>query len=657
MATTTNTPTVLWRPSRERVARSNITRFIHLVNQRWNAGVRDSQQLYDWSVREPEQFWTAIWDFCGVVAETRGERVLVDGGKMPGAKWFPDARLNFAENLLRRRDNDTAVVFWGEDKVRRRMSYAEVYDAVSRTAQALSAAGVKEGDRLAAFMPNMPETIIFMLATTSLGAIWSSCSPDFGAQGVLDRFGQIGPKVLFAVEGYHYNGKTHDTLPRIAEIARNLPTLARTVIVSYTREKPDISGIRNAAHLADFVGPYRGREIAFRRLPFNHPLYILYSSGTTGVPKCIVHGAGGTLLQHLKEHQLHTDLKRGDRLFYFTTCGWMMWNWLVSGLASGATLLLYDGSPFHPSGNVLWDYAQAEGCTHFGTSAKYIDALKKAELAPGRTHDLSTVRVMLSTGSPLVPEGFDYVYRAIKKDVLLSSISGGTDIASCFVLGNPTAPVYRGEIQCRGFGMNVQVFDDDGNAVIGAKGELVCTAPFPSMPIRFWNDPDGNKYRAGYFERFPDTWCHGDYMELTPRGTAIIYGRSDATLNPGGVRIGTAEIYRQVEQLDEVVESLVIGQDWDNDVRVVLFVRLRYGLALDDALAKKIRDQIRVNTTPRHIPAKIVQVADVPRTKSGKIVELAVRNVVHGNPVKNLQALANPEALEQFRDRPELTSP
>jgi len=647
-------PGILWQPSRARIAKSNITRFIHLVNQRWNAGVRDSHQLYDWSVREPEQFWTAIWDFCGVVAETRGERVLVDGDKMPGAKWFPDARLNFAENLLRRRDDDTAMVFWGEDKVRRRMSYAEVYDAVSRTVQALSAAGVTEGDRVAAFMPNMPETIIFMLATTSLGAIWSSCSPDFGAQGVLDRFGQIGPKVLFAVEGYHYNGKTHDTLPRIAEIARDLPTLAHAVIVSYTREKPEISGIRNAVHLADFVGPYRGREIAFRRLPFNHPLYILYSSGTTGVPKCIVHGAGGTLLQHLKEHQLHTDLKRGDRLFYFTTCGWMMWNWLASGLATGVTLLLYDGSPFHPRPSVLFDFADEERMSVFGTSAKYIDALNKAGAKPMDTHRLESVETITSTGSPLVPEGFDYVYRAIKKDVLLSSISGGTDIASCFVLGNPTAPVYRGEIQCRGFGMNVQVFDDDGKPVIGAKGELVCTAPFPSMPIYFWNDPDGAKYRAGYFERFPDTWCHGDYMELTPRGTAIIYGRSDATLNPGGVRIGTAEIYRQVERLEEVVESLVIGQDWDNDVRVVLFVRLRENLMLDATLIKKIKDQIRANTTSRHVPAKVVQVDDIPRTKSGKIVELAVRNVVHGNPVKNVEALANPEALEHFRGIVEL---
>jgi len=650
----TQSPSVLWWPSRERIAGSNITRFMRMINQRWNAGVSDSRQLYDWSVREPIRFWTAVWDFCGVLAETRGERILVDGNKMPGAKWFPDARLNFAENLLRRRDDETAMVFWGEDKVRRRMSYAEVYDAVSRTAQALSAEGVREGDRVAAFMPNLPETIIFMLAATSLGAIWSSCSPDFGAQGVLDRFGQIGPRVLFAVEGYHYNGKTHDTLPRIAEIAGNLPTLARTVIVSYTREQPDVSGIRNAVHLAKFVAPYRGGVIAFRRFPFNHPLYILYSSGTTGVPKCIVHGAGGTLLQHLKEHQLHTDLKRGDRLFYFTTCGWMMWNWLASGFATGVTLLLYDGSPFHPSPSVLFDFADDEHMTVFGTSAKYIDALNKAGARPMETHRLDSVRTITSTGSPLVPEGFDYVYRAIKKDVLLSSISGGTDIASCFVLGDPTAPVYRGEIQCRGFGMNVQVFDDDGNVVIGEKGELVCTAPFPSMPVQFWNDPDGAKYHAGYFERFPGTWCHGDYMELSPRGTAIIYGRSDATLNPGGVRIGTAEIYRQVERLDEVMESLVIGQDWDNDVRVVLFVRLREGLALDDALIKKLRDQIRVNTTPRHVPAKIVQVSDIPRTKSGKIVELAVRNVVHGHPVKNLEALANPEALEQFQDRPEL---
>jgi len=650
------TPPILWQPSKDRIARSNITAFIKQVNKDYKAGLTDSDALFDWSVSKPEQFWTAIWDFCGVIAETRGTRVLVDADKMPGAQWFPDAKLNFAENLLRRRDDTDAMVFWGEDKVKRRMSYAEVYGAVSRTAQAMSAAGVKEGDRIAAFMPNMPETIIFMIAASSLGAIWSSCSPDFGAQGVIDRFGQIEPKLLFAVEGYHYNGKTLDTLPRIAEIVARLPSVERTIIVSYTREQPDISAIPRAVHLAAFVAPYRGKTIAFRRLPFNHPLYILYSSGTTGVPKCIVHGAGGTLLQHLKEHRLHTDLKRGDRLFYFTTCGWMMWNWLATGLASEATLLLYDGSPFYPGPRILFDLADAESMTVFGTSAKYIDSLNKVNAKPMATHKLTSLKTMASTGSPLVAEGFDYVYRAIKKDLLLSSISGGTDIVSCFVLGNPTQPVYRGEIQYRGLGLNVQVFDDDGKPVVGEKGELVCTAPFPSMPVRFWNDPDGAKYRAAYFERFPGIWCHGDYMELTERGTSIIYGRSDATLNPGGVRIGTAEIYRQVEQLNEVVESLVIGQDWYNDVRVVLFVRLRDGMTLDDALSKRIREQIRGNTTPRHVPAKIVQVADIPRTKSGKIVELAVRNIVHGRPVKNSEALANPEALEHFRNRAELSS-
>jgi acetoacetyl-CoA synthetase len=573
---------------------------------------------------------------------------------MPGATWFPDAKLNYAENLLRRRDDDTALIFWGEDRVRWRLSFAELYDAVSRTVQALEASGVRQGDRVAAFMPNTPDTIIFMLATASLGAIWSSCSPDFGAQGVLDRFGQIQPKVLFAVEGYYYNGKAHDTLARIAEIVKKLPSLERVVISSYTRERPDIGTVPKAVHLSDFVAPYRPRDIPFRRLPFNHALLILYSSGTTGVPKCIVHGAGGTLLQHLKEHQLHTGLKRGDRLFYFTTCGWMMWNWLATGLATGATLLLYDGSPFHPHSAILFDFADAEKMTVFGTSAKYIDALNKSGSRPIETHSLASVTTMTSTGSPLVAESFDFVYRAIKKDLLLSSISGGTDIVSCFVLGDPTLPVYRGEIQRRGFGMKVEVFDETARSVIGQKGELVCTAPFPSMPVRFWNDPDGAKYRNAYFARFPGVWCHGDFMELTSRGTAIIYGRSDATLNPGGVRIGTAEIYRQVEQLDEVVESLVIAQDWDNDVRVVLFVRLREGRTLDDPLVRKIKDHIRDSTTPRHVPARIVQVADIPRTKSGKIVELAVRNVVHGQPVKNIEALANPEALEHFRDRAEL---
>jgi acetoacetyl-CoA synthetase len=648
------TPAVLWQPSPERIAQANLTRFMAEVNGRWNAGATDHASLYEWSIREPEKFWEAMWDFAGVIGDKGPAPFLREGTRMPGARWFPGARLNFAENLLRRRDADTALVFWGENKVRRKLTFAEVYDQVSLLAQALRAAGVGPGDRVAGFLPNMPEAILAMLATASLGAIWSSCSPDFGVQGVLDRFGQIEPKVLFCVDGYHYQGKTHDTLPRIAEIVAQLPSLEAVVVVPYVAAGAPLDAIRNALPLSAFTAGRAPAEIAFERLPFDHPLAILYSSGTTGVPKCIVHGAGGTLLQHLKEHQLHTDLKRGDRLFFFTTCGWMMWNWLASGLATGATLLLYDGSPFYPNPTVLFDLADAEGMTVFGTSAKYIDALRKLELEPIDTHRLTALASMASTGSPLVAESFDYVYRSIKRDLLLSSISGGTDIVSCFVLGSPLLPVYRGEIQCRGLGLAVQVFDDAGNPVVGQKGELVCTAPFPSMPVAFWNDPSGQKYRDAYFARFDNTWCHGDYMELTARGTCIIYGRSDATLNPGGVRIGTAEIYRQVEQLPEVLESLVIGQDWDNDVRVVLFVRLKEGFALDDALVARIKQQIRANTTPRHVPARIVQVADIPRTKSGKIVELAVRNVVHGRPVKNQEALANPEALALFANLPDL---
>jgi acetoacetyl-CoA synthetase len=651
---TMNTPELLWQPSPERIAQANLTRFIEQVNQRWNAGATDHASLYAWSIREPARFWEAVWDFAGVIGEKGPGPFLEDGQRMPGAKWFPRGRLNYAENLLRRRDDEVAMVFWGENKVRRRLTFREVYEQVSCTAQALRALGVQPGDRVAGFMPNMPETIVAMLASASLGAIWSSCSPDFGLQGVLDRFGQIEPKVLFCVDGYYYSGKSHDTLVRIAEVTRQLPSLARVVVVPYLVPRPIIDQIPNAVHLGAFVAPYQPQDIAFERLPFDHPLYILYSSGTTGVPKCIVHGAGGTLLQHLKEHQLHTDLKRGERLFYFTTCGWMMWNWLASGLATGAALLLYDGSPFYPNPNVLFDLADMEGMSVFGTSAKYIDALAKLNVRPRSTHRLDTLRTLASTGSPLSPESFAYVYAAVREDLLLSSISGGTDIVSCFVLGSPLLPVWKGEIQCRGLGLKVEVYDEDGKAVVDEKGELVCSAPFPCMPVSFWNDPDGRKYHDAYFAKYHNVWCHGDYMELTSRGSAIIYGRSDAVLNPGGVRIGTAEIYRQVEQLPEVVESLVIGQDWDADVRVVLFVRLREGLDLDDALVRKIKQQIRANTTPRHVPAKICQVADIPRTKSGKIVELAVRNVVHGRPVKNKEALANPEALDLFRDLPEL---
>jgi acetoacetyl-CoA synthetase len=654
----------LWRPSSARLAQANVTEFAAHVANRLHVPLPEYTALYAWSIANRESFWRELWDYAGVIGE-RGARTLLDGDRMPGARWFPDAKLNFAENLLGRRacdDVGEALVFWGEDKVKRRTSHAELYASVSRAAQALRAAGVTTGDRVAGYLPNMPEAIVATLATSAIGAIWSSASPDFGVQGVLDRFGQIEPKALFTTDGYWYNGKPQPILDKVARIAERLPSLRRVVVVPYlgnaSSAPNDIASVPRAVAWDDFLAPYAAGAIVFESLPFDHPLYILYSSGTTGVPKCIVHGAGGTLLQHLKEHRLHGDVKPGDRLFYFTTCGWMMWNWLVSGLASGATLLLFDGSPFLDRGRILWDLAEQERMTHFGTSAKYIDALKKAGLVPRKDYALSALHTMFSTGSPLSPEGFDYVYQCIKTDLCLSSISGGTDIISCFALGCPVRPVWRGELQCRGLGLRVDVYNGEGKPVRQEKGELVCTASFPSMPIGFWNDADGAKYHAAYFERFPGVWCHGDFVELTEHDGMIIYGRSDATLNPGGVRIGTAEIYRQVEQLEEVTESIVIGQDWPpgevGDLRVVLFVRLRDGLVLDDALIDRIKKHIRTNTTARHVPAKIMQVTDIPRTKSGKIVELAVRNVVSGEPVKNLEALANPEALDQFRDRAEL---
>jgi acetoacetyl-CoA synthetase len=646
----------MWEPSAERIAQANLTAFMREVRERRGVHARDYRELHAWSIREPEQFWADVWSYTGVIGERASDTVLLHADRMPGAKWFPDAHLNFAENLLRRRDDAIAIVFRGEDRAYSTLTYSDLYDQVSRLAQALRSEGVVAGDRVAGYLPNMPEAVVAMLAATSLGAVWSSCSPDFGVQGVLDRFGQIEPKVLFAADGYHYGGKTIDLVPRLREIVDKLPSVERVIVVPYIRAQSDVSDVRAAVLLDGCTHGFDPAQIEFARLPFDHPLYIMYSSGTTGVPKCIVHGAGGTLLQHLKEHRLHTDLKSDDRLFYFTTCGWMMWNWLVSGLASQATIALYDGSPFAGDGRILFDYAQDERITVFGTSAKFIDACAKLGLTPATTHDLSAMKTVLSTGSPLVPEGFDYVYSAVKRDVQLASISGGTDIISCFALGNPIAPVWRGELQCRGLGMAVDVYDDDGRPVRGEKGELVCRQPFPSMPVGFWNDASGKKYRAAYFARFPGVWWHGDYVELTDHDGLVIYGRSDAVLNPGGVRIGTAEIYRQVERLDEVVESLAIGQDWQSDVRVVLFVRLREGLTLDEALADRIRRQIRENTTPRHVPARIVQVTDIPRTKSGKIVELAVRDVVHGRPVRNVEALANREALDQFRNRPELQS-
>jgi acetoacetyl-CoA synthetase len=609
--------------------------------------------LHTYSIEQPAEFWSDVWRFCGIRGEI-GDRMVENPDRMPGARFFPDAQLNFAENLLRRRDDTPALIFNGEGR-RCTVTYAELCRDVAHVAAALRQAGIRSGDRIAGYMPNLPETIVAALGAASIGAVWSSCSPDFGVQGVLDRFGQIEPRVLVAADGYFFGGKRFELMSRLAEIQRALPSIEQTIVVPYAEVDDD--RLSQSTSWSEWLQRGTDDSPRFERLPFNHPLYILYSSGTTGVPKCIVHGAGGTLIQHLKEHQLHCDIKPGDRVFYFTTCGWMMWNWLVSGLASEATLLLYDGSPFHPNGNVLFDFADETGMTLFGTSAKFINAVNKAGLAPARTHRLDTIRTITSTGSPLVPESFDFVYDNIKRDIHLASISGGTDIIGCFVLGVPIAPVWRGEIQAPALGMRVEVFDDQGRpALTCEKGELVCTAPFPSMPLRFWNDPDGRKYHAAYFERFPGVWRHGDYAAMTEHDGVIIYGRSDAVLNPGGVRIGTAEIYRQVEQIAEVVESLVIGQKWERDERIILFVRLKDNGRLTPEVEDRIRRRIRENASPRHVPARIVQVTEIPRTKSGKIVELAVREVVHGRDIKNAEALANPEALEQFKNRVELQS-
>lgn len=644
---------ILWQPTVEQQEASQLYDFMQVAENSEGKTFNNYQQLWEWSIKEPAHFWSLLWDYCKIIGE-KGEVILKDADKMPGARWFPQAKLNYAENLLRLNDKSNAIIFWGEDKVKRQLSFAELNEKVSQCQQSLKELGVAKGDRVAGYLPNMPETVIAMLATTSLGAVWCSASPDFGVAGVLDRLGQIEPKVLFCVDGYYYNGKVIDCMEKNTQVVAQLPSVKATIVVPYLSDiNENLS--EGMQMWNDFIADVQPQVVEFTRVDFSHPLFIMFSSGTTGVPKCIVHSVGGTLLQHMKEHQLHADIRAQDRFFYFTTCGWMMWNWLVTGLASNATLLLYDGSPFvEANKSIIFDYAEHTEMTQLGTSAKFIEACNKFGLKPKQSHKLTSLRSVFSTGSPLAPESYDYVYAGISDDVLLASISGGTDIISCFMLGCPLLPVRKGELQCRGLGLAVDVFDDEGFSTQGEKGELVCTKPFPSMPIGFWKDDDGSKYHGAYFDRFDNIWCHGDFVEITENGGIVIHGRSDAVLNPGGVRIGTAEIYRQVEQIDEVLESIVIGQNWQNDVRVVLFVKLRKGLVLDEPLIIKIKQKIRSKTTPRHVPAKVLQVEDIPRTKSGKIVELAVREVVHGRKVKNKESLANAEALAYFKNRREL---
>ena len=645
---------LLWSPSEEQIESSRLTDFARYATQRTGSGFDDYNALHNWSCQEGGEFWDVFWDYAGIVGEKGGSRVEAEA-RMPGASYFPNAKLNYAENLLKYSGDEEAIVFRCEDKSEKRVSRDQLRDLVSRFQQAFRDAGLGKGDRVAAMLPNMPETIAAMLAATSIGAIWSSCSPDFGVKGVVDRFGQISPRFFLACDGYWYGGKRIEISDKLAEI---VPVLAaeKSIIIPLLDIADDVAaGLERGVTQEAFIGNYSAKTVEFERVDFSHPLYIMFSSGTTGIPKCIVHSHGGSLMQLMKEQMLHVGMNEGDRVFFFTTCGWMMWNWLVTALASGVTLMLYDGSPFYPAPSAMYDYAEQEKFTLFGTSAKFIDASRNAGLKPAESHDLSAVRMICSTGSPLAPENFEYVYSDIKNDIHLASMSGGTDIMGCFVLGVPWLPVYKGEIQAAALGMDVQVWDDDGHPMSEGKGELVCAHAFPSMPVGFWNDEDGSKYHGAYFDKFPNVWCHGDFAEWTQTGGMIIHGRSDATLNPGGVRIGTAEIYNQVEQMQEVEEGLCIGQDWNNDVRVVLFVRLAEGLSLTDELTAQIRQKIRTGASPRHVPAKIIQVSDIPRTKSGKITELAVRDIVHGRVVKNKEALANPEALDLFVDLKELS--
>ncbi|OEU79032.1 MAG: acetoacetate-CoA ligase [Desulfobulbaceae bacterium C00003063] len=646
---------LLWEPSEQRIKSSNIYKFMQNVNEKYGTHFAEYEALHQWSVNNLENFWAEIWDFTEIKASESYTQVIDDPDKMPGAHWFPGCKLNFAENLLRFRDDKTALIFKGEDSVRRTLTYRELYTATAQVAASLKKIGIKPGDRVVGFMPNMPESIIAMLAATSLGAVWSSCSPDFGIKGILDRFGQTKPRVLFTADGYFFKGKAIDSLARIKEIIKEIPSIEKVVVVPYTETKPDLSGLANAVHYRDFCLK-EAKEIEFVQLPFEHPLYIMYSSGTTGLPKCMVQSAGGVLLHHLKELMLHSDLKRDDTIFYFTTCGWMMWNWLTTSLATGATLVLYDGNPFHPKPDALWQMAQDEKITIFGTSAGYIAALKSSGVKPGKQFDLQLMNTLLSTGSPLSKEDFEFVYSEVKENLQLASISGGSDLNGCFALGNPMGPVYSGELQCRGLGMKVFAYDDNGEPLVGEQGELVCTAPFPSMPIYFWDDEDGKKYHSAYFEDYPGIWAHGDFIEITEKGGVIMYGRSDATLNPGGVRIGTAEIYRIMERMEEIEDSVVVGQEWDNDTRVILFVKMKSGCDLSNDLKDRIKKNIRTNASPRHVPAKIVETPDIPYTLNMKKVELAVKKMIHGREVKNRDALMNPEALDFFVNLEELKS-
>jgi acetoacetyl-CoA synthetase len=645
---------LLWKPAEEQIKNSNMYRFMNVINEKYHQNFSEFAPLHEWSIENIADFWETFWEFADIITSKPYDQVIDDVTKMPGACWFSGARLNFAQNLLRFRGDKAALIFKGEGQPSTKMTYAELYDEVARLAQSLKAVGIQAGDRVVGFMPNMPATIVAMLAATSLGATWSSCSPDFGIKGVLDRFGQIQPKILFTADGYLFKGKKMDSLARIADILKKLPSIEKVVVVPYTDQNADISLVPNAVHYKDFRSAESGLEIEFEQLPFDHPLYVMYSSGTTGLPKCMVQSAGGILIHHLKELMLHTDLKREDTIFYFTTCGWMMWNWLTSSLAVGAALVLFDGNPFHPHPGALWEMAQDEKITVFGTSAGYIAALINAGVKPGKTYDLTALRAVLSTGSPLSIEGFEYVYNEVKADLQLASIAGGTDLNGCFALGNPMGPVYAGELQCRGLAMDVRAFDEMGNELINEQGELVCCKPFPSMPIYFWDDPDGRKYNDAYFDVFPDIWRHGDFVIVTERGGVVMLGRSDATLNPGGVRIGTAEIYRQLEQLSEIDDSVVVGQNWKDDVRVILFVKLASGYELTEELKTKIKQTIRTNASPRHVPAKILITPDIPYTLNMKKVELAVKKIIEGRAVLNRDALGNPGSLDYYANLKEL---